>query len=313
MHAIRYAFGMKGVDVRNSNMIFRILVGLIGGAMTPSLVTASPVEASVDLLVVSEPVDVAYGTHTENADLDATTDIDGFKFNGTAGDTVRIVVAGQANNLDPRIELRDSIGTVIDAVSCSASSIVRCSVSLTETLLTSGMHFINVSDSGVDNSGAYTFHIERIGVSTNWVGLALDETVSQTLGHLGDHDLYAFDAAAGTGMRISLDGTTNNLDGRIQVWDPTGGLVADSSCNASSIVSCSVVTDINPALDGIYRLAVFDSGFNNNGTYNLAVNCVFGACPPGPPVPLPGALPLVGSGAAALYALVRVRRRRPEG
>ena len=91
--------------------------------------------------------------------VDPCSDVDKFKFCGTAGSTVRIIVTGLWLNLDSRIEVWDPEGTKVNDVWCTADQYHSCSVYTDIPITISGLHSIGVSDFGNDNSAGYSIQL----------------------------------------------------------------------------------------------------------------------------------------------------------
>ncbi len=273
----------------------------------------STIEYSVDASA-GGVIPVTYGDHTINSSV-ASTGTGSYSFNAVAGDSVRIVAAGHTNNFDSRIELRDSTGTVLNSTYCGADSYHTCSTQLSESISTTGTYYFNISDSGANNGGSYTMHLDLVPPSdpagNNWDGLGYYSLVSDTLGHAGDYDVFGFWGANGSGISVSVDGLTNNLDSHLEIWAPSGEpALFDSYCSADSYHSCSVTASLALIEDGLYFMALSDSGLNNTGSYYLELACTYGDCPldrapPPNPVPVPAAVWLFASGLIGLLRVVR--------
>lgn len=264
--------------------------------------SASTIETTIDTLGLSEPISISYGDHTANAEITPGVDIDGYTFQGQSGDQIRVVMTGLTNGFDPLIELRDPMGAVIGSQSCS-NSIFTCVASLDQALTNNGIYFLNLSDFGTSEAGAYTLHLEQYPPVNNFETLSYDNAITEQLGHEGDHDFLAFQGTSGTGVRVNVQGLTNGLDPHLQIWDPLGTLVGESDCS-NSIFTCSFQVDLNLTESGIYKMAVFDTGFSETGGYSLNVGCTFGSCP-STVVPVPAAAWLFGSGLLGLIGIAR--------
>ncbi len=285
-----------------------VLVGLSSFAIHQN-VEASTIENAIDTSGLSEPILISYGDHTINSAISPGVDIDGYSFAGTAGDSLRVVVTGHSSSFDPVIELRNPVGTIMQTQSCSAASFSTCSINLDQTLLATGLHYVNISDAGNTDAGNYTLHFDHYLPANNWNGIAYDTPLTTQLGHAGDHDFLAFQGNAATGVRINVAGLSASLDPHLQVWDPLGSLIFDDLCNAASFSTCSFLADLDLSESGIYKMGLFDAGFSNTGSYSLNVGCTYGACPSDAPspVPLPAAVWLFGSG---LLGLIGYSKRR---
>jgi hypothetical protein len=283
---------------------------LIGLAVTQTG-HGSIIEHSVDASV-GGVIPVIYGDHTINASV-ASTGTGSYSFNATAGDSVRIVAAGHSGNFDSSIELRDPMGMVVNSTYCSSPSYSTCSTQLTESLSATGTYYINITDAGADNAGSYTMHLDLFPPSdptgNNWDGLNYYSLVSDSLGHAGDHDMFGFWGASGSGISVRVDGLTGNLDSGLEIWGPSGDpALFDGYCSAPSYSTCSVAASLDLPEDGLYFIALHDVGLDNTGSYNLQLACTYGDCPldrapPPGPVPVPAAAWLFASGLIGMFAV----------
>jgi hypothetical protein len=146
-----------------------------------------------------------------------------------------------------------------------------------------------------------------------WDGLGYYSLVSDNLGHAGDHDIFGFWGASGSGIGISMDGLSNNLDSHLEIWGPSGGpALYDNYCSVSSAYSCSITANVDLLEDGLYFMALSDAGLDNTGSYNLQLACTYGDCPvdrAAPPVPVPAAFWLFAS--ALGFTGVWFKKTRP--
>lgn len=264
---------------------------------------ASIVEHAIDTTGLSEPITITYGVHTTNAAISPGVDVDGYRFNGVAGDTLRVVVSGHTSFFDPLIELRDPVGAVLQTQTCTGTSF-GCAINLDQTLASTGVHFLNISDSGNNEAGNYTLHFDHFPPTDNWTGIAYDSPVVTDLGHAGDHDFFGFAGAAGSGVRINLAGQSTFLDPHLLVWDPSGTLIFNNFCVGSS--TCSLSADLALIQSGLYRMSISDNGFSETGNYSVNLACTFGSCALNP-VPIPAAAPLFATGLIGLMADLRRR------
>lgn len=312
-HSVKYVTSENTALIKkmhqhtDSKIVMSVLLGLM---ISPSI-NASTIENAVDASGAGT-IPIIYGDHTTNAFV-TSTGTGSYSFEGVADDDLRIVVSGQSRGFDPRIELRDPTGTVLQSTTCSASSTSYCSVALDQPLDSSGTHYINVTDSGTDNNGSYTMHFDLFPPSdplgNNWDGIKYNSLVSDSLGHLGDHDMFAFWGGSGTGISVNVDGLSLGMDSHLTIWGPSGGAsLYDSSCGASSTSTCSVRGSIDLIEDGLYFIALYDHGLDNSGNYDLQLACTYGPCPVDvtpPPVPVPAAVWLFSSGLLGLIGIAR--------
>lgn len=229
--------------------------------------------------VVAEPISLEYGDHTTNCAVDATTELDRFRFAASAGDVVRVVVDGLSNELDLRVEVRDAAGGLVATVSCDSPYYNSCSVIDDFEVAASGLYTIAIFDGGLDTTGAYQLQLERldpIGARTLIpYGVAQSEVINPTT----DVDFFAFPGAAGTTVRIGADGQSNDLDVSFELYAEDGTLVDSAVCSSPYYNSCSLLRDIPLQEDGTYLIVIRDSGADNTGNYALSLECLIGDCP----------------------------------
>lgn len=85
---------------------------------TPSMAAQS--ESPVACNEGAEPGNLVYGDHTTGCEINPSTDLDSFQFDGTAGDVIRISLT-TGGQLDGRIELIEPVTfNTIANVACNA-------------------------------------------------------------------------------------------------------------------------------------------------------------------------------------------------
>lgn len=112
-----------------------------------------------------------------------------------------------------------------------------------------------------------------------------DHTVGCEIGVVADFDGFIFDGVDGDVIRVNLR-TDGFLDGRVELFDPSGTVLADTFCNAGG-GGCRLIVDRTLATSGIFGVAI--SGVNSltTGTYTLQVERI----PPVAPQPIAYAAP----------------------
>ena len=121
--------------------------------------------------------------------------------------------------------------------------------------------------------------------------VACDESEEPILLHYGDYttdsiispttdvDTFTFVATSGEKIRINIDATTDYFDPRLEIRDPDSTVILDTYCDSNVYGTCSLSEDIDLTMSGTYSLAISDSGTNNEGNYNVDLQCMFGTCP----------------------------------
>ena len=158
-------------------------------AVIPGRVLADQPESAIACVEGSEPVDMAYGDHA-NCTIDQPTDLDRFEFCGTADDHVRINVLAP-DFMDPVMEIWDPTNSVIERGSCADG----CSFTLDFNLPANGCYRVFVSDSGTNETGSYTWQLERIQPVPESVHINYDENDDSNSDGIGpgtDIDFFTF-------------------------------------------------------------------------------------------------------------------------
>ena len=288
---------------------FAIPISLIIGVVAPNQLLASPVENSVDTLGILGTVNIAYGDHTINSTISSGAELDVYQFLGTAGDSVSIAVTGSTYGFDPRIEVRDSSGALLNDQNCNTNA--TCSVTAITSLPSTGAYTATVSDLGLNNTGDYTMHVDQYPPVSNWLKVGYDSPISEELGHFSDFDVYAFDAVAGSLVRVTVQGATYGLDMLLAAFSPESTILDSASCNTNA--TCSTFLDLNITETGLHSFLIADLGNNNTGNYDFSVTCLSANCDviPVPPAPVMAAAVLpssrsvqVGSVATAFATII---------
>ena len=137
-------------------------------------------------------------------------------------------------------------------------------------------------DSGADETGGYLMQLERTPPVPPLAILPYNLPVDDGIDPQTDRDCVDWLATAGTTVRFTLRSLTNGLDPEVQVFDPTGAVLVTPSCsgnNAFGAFQCTIQQDLMPAESGGFRFCVRDGGADEIGDYELALQCLFGACP----------------------------------
>jgi hypothetical protein len=144
----------------NITGVCRVLAvsGIVAGMMGVPAAQASPIEHAVDAADVSTGyVNLAYGDHTVNAALGNALEVDSYRFSANAGDQIKLLFRS-TGYMDPSVQLRDSTGTLVKSATCGGGY-YGCSSSFDQTIATTGIYTLNISDSGGDEGGDYELHL----------------------------------------------------------------------------------------------------------------------------------------------------------
>jgi hypothetical protein len=231
---------------------------------------------------------MCYGEHIVCA-IDFAGDQDKLIFTGRAGDEVHLVVCGFTNDLDLVIEVRDSTNTPVpvSVSGCTSPWNGTCRYLSVLTLPLDGSYTVIIEDDDNVNAGNYGVHLEKVPspdypVQPLWYNAA---PLTIDLGHCGDHDFVTLEAVAGSDISINVNGASNDLDPRVQIFDPSGqpcAVNADQWCGAPWNGVCNYTIDFpSVPLTGTYTLLVTDDGWQNVGNVNLTASCNWSPLPGG--------------------------------
>ena len=105
--------------------------------------------------------------------------------------------------------------------------------------------------------------------SNNAVSMCYGDHAACSLSAPSDIDVYRFMGRAGDAVRVTMSGSSINIDSRFEVLDPQGNPVASSSCATSINGRCSTSQDFTLTVNGQHTILASDSGQNEAGTYIL--------------------------------------------
>lgn len=233
----------------------------------------------------TEPLEVEYGMHSIGCGIDPAADLDQFSFFGSQGDLVRIIVLSSTAGFDPRVELRNTQGNVVEDTSCDGRSgvfVEICSVAVERSLQETGTFFFAVSDLGSNEAGAYTVQLERLSPKIGLPDQVYNEVTVDAIDPQTDMDFLSFEGVANTQIRVTALSMMPGFDPRIEVSAPDGTVLADAFCDGRSgvfVQICSLNIDQTLTQSGTYSIRISDQGSNESGGYEVGLQCLFGPCP----------------------------------
>jgi hypothetical protein len=160
-----------------------------------------------------------------------------------------------------------------------------------EELLLDGTHFTRVTDINGIGEGSYSVHIQSVSDPEQAVALRSGDRVVATIDTCGEVHTYSVPVEQGESIQIEmLRGATGSVRPRIEVYDPSGRLVAFPGSGRS---------EIQVLEPGDHTLLAY-SAVAEEGPYDLSVRVV--------PEPSSGVLAL--SVVTTLFLMRRSRRTR---
>jgi hypothetical protein len=192
--------------------------------------------------------------------LTAPGELDCRRFDGAAGDRVRVRTIATSGTLRPRTEILGPDGTT----ACVAVDRLRSDCPLEQT----GTHTILVEDDGGTGIGNYVVGLQRLnapaGCRTLPSGIGNETgTWTGTIGTLGETDCWRLDRYAWQHLRVRLLMTAGS-------WQPVAELVrpdGTTRCPEDGTDTFTCVLD----RDGVHTILVADGGAIGTGDYELSL------------------------------------------
>lgn len=234
-----------------------------------------------------EVLELRYGDHTEGCEIEISGDLDNFTFQAKAGDFVRLRVRSTTAPLDPRVQIRDPDGAVIEDMSCARPDFNLCAFETApptfmvvpmDALTKAGKYSIQVFDDNETQTGAYVLQLERIPPKEDPPVLQYDRELTDGIDPSTDVDFFSFRAAEGTEIRLSIATKSGKLDPSVEVRDPNGDFVFEESplaCGEPDFNLCVDSEDHTVETTGRYGVALFDDNLFQSGSYTLSLQCLF--------------------------------------
>ena len=236
-----------------------------------------------------EPVQIAYGQHTNGCSLSPSTDTDLFEFEGVAGEEIWILIDAISSNLDPSLRLLDPLGSFVDIGAGTTSPLTcanGCTLVATVTLPLTGIYTMILTDVGNDETGNYRLQLERIPPIAAAPPALLNNVPMQDLIDFStDVDFFAFAANAGDLLDLKIDAISSNLDPELRILDPSGAMLPIGGGSVTTLWcanGCTLTYSWTVASTGTHTVVLNDVGRDEGGTYSIGLQCLFGTCPPPP-------------------------------
>ncbi|VAW58879.1 5-deoxy-glucuronate isomerase [hydrothermal vent metagenome] len=227
--------------------------------------------------------------------LSPAVDGDFYTFNTTAGSDIQFNVLSTSNGLGPIIEVRDPsanlvINGTVDGASCNSN--LTCSFSVTLTPSVSGIFSLLIYDTGINNIGNYQLGLWCLSGDCDSDADGISDGDRQIIDYgesvtgkgiapAVDADYYIFNGVAGDNIRINVQSISNGLGPQIIIRDPSNNVIingATDGAGCNSNLTCSFTLDLVINTSGTHSLVLHDIGINNQGNYNIGLQCLFGTC-----------------------------------
>ena len=197
-----------------------------------------------------------------NGSLSGEAAINAYHFEATAGERIIIrMVQGTNTDLEPQTELYAPNGTKIgEDIDFTEARIDVLSAPETGTYI-----LVVMDEDGEDfNSYGLSLQIVKFGCSTNIVQCPFSQ--NGNLSVTGEMDAFVFSASQGNSVIIDMAEVELSISPTIQIFDPNGVLLGESSDFSTASYTLNVLTT------GNYYVVVYDEDGGATGDYTFSVS-----------------------------------------
>ncbi|HEY7170453.1 MAG TPA: hypothetical protein VH417_06365 [Vicinamibacterales bacterium] len=256
---------------------------LSSGGLCVLLMAAPAFAASEAVNCAAEPADttIGYGVVLNglNCALNPATDVDVVRFAGSAGEVVRIAVSNNGGPGGLLAEIRDPDGVLLFTISNPVIS-VGMTRALYVTLAKTGTYGVTVFDAGLDQMALYGVVVERVApAGPDAVPIAIGTPIADEINPPNDIDLFRFQAAAGSLIRVSIDPTFSVVgqNAMLQAVSPSGAPYTSGEFSDSK----AFFADVAVSETGMQTIQIraFRTDFGPF-SYSVRIDCISGPCSP---------------------------------
>ncbi len=261
---------------RDSKTVLALVLTLMTGARILSPTTASAQGSVTPKPCVAEPgeMTIAFGDLI-NCDITPVGDVDIYRFQGSAGQTVRVQLTQRTGPGTPYFEIYDPTDVRIAYGGSWNAAIVAQDVKLTGT----GTYTIRVADVSYDQTMAYQLYLQRVIPPLSPTPISFGQVLTGDLGFQGEVDLYTFSGVAGQSVRIQLSQVSGPGTPLFELYDPSDARIAyGGSWNAAIVAQ-----DVKLTGTGTYTIRAEDVNLDQTMSYEIYLQRV---TPPLSPTPI---------------------------
>ena len=161
------------------------------------------------------PKTLSYGAAPEQATIAGAGGVGCYRFDGVAGEKVRIRLIPTGGSLDPAATTARPGGGAV----CPTSTANEITCVLDAT----GRHSITVADAAGTKPGHYAISLQRLNDPVGCgSALSFGGNVAGSLTAAGDSECHRFSATSGDRVRVNLQATTPGLNPAVEVVKPDG-------------------------------------------------------------------------------------------
>ncbi len=182
-------------------------------------------------------------------------------FSANPGDSITIRVLGTSGNINPYVDLYDSMGTRI----ANNYSAFGNYINLDKVLADGGSYVIVVSDYNNDGAGDYKITLEKLYSPCNAASITCGQTLSGSIGSAGEQDLFTFSAVESSNVVFTMTRTSGGLDPALELYNSNGGRLSYVYTASGTEVTLSAALSTG----GNYVIIASDYGNDETGNYTL--------------------------------------------
>lgn len=208
----------------------RVTFLLALGLLLAGLLTSAP-----SLQAQTCPVTLSL-TAAAQCTLSAAAEVDQFTFTAKAGDRLIIRASRTSGNLQPRLRLRTSQGTLVREVASYSVIAELDSVTLTAD----DTYTLFLDDRQGSGTGAYAVSMQRLNGPAHPTPMPFGETQSATLLVGGEMDAYTFSGQKDDRLLLRMSSGTSAFKPQLRLYQPDGTLVCSANSYGNTATNAQV-------------------------------------------------------------------------
>ena len=224
-------------------LLVALVVALIASGEASAQVTTQPGGPVGNFCA---PQTLSFGAAPRAGTIGSAGGVGCYRFDGVAGDKVRIRLVPTGGSLDPAVTVVGCATTTQNESTC--------------VLGATGVHSVTVADAAGTKTGSYAISVQRLN---NPVGcaqaLSYGGNAMGSLTVAGDSECHRFTAAAGDRVRVNWQATTSGLNPAVEVVTPDGSSLCGMTggpLTCTATVAGTYTLLVRDPLPGSYGVAL---------------------------------------------------------
>ncbi|MEZ5042923.1 MAG: gliding motility-associated C-terminal domain-containing protein [Saprospiraceae bacterium] len=188
--------------------------------------------------------------------------MESYALEASAGDTLLVQMRYELDNIAPSLYLYHPNGSLLESIIGGAGSLGSL---LYEGLPVDGSYLIiaTANNNEIPGNFGISFQLLDAGTcATSFLTNSCEESVTAQISKLAEIDAYVFQGTANELVTFQLAVVSNNFDGRLRLFDPTGKLINEGSTGQ--------LGPFQLPLDGLYTILIDERGGNTASFYTLS-------------------------------------------